>query len=69
MLCLALIHHVRMSANIPKALFLKWLRSLQAVVILVFVNREDQMVIKRLTNKKEQYEDYTLGQFTVYCRA
>lgn len=54
-----------MSANIPNTLFLKWLRSLQAAVILVFVNREDQIVIKRLTNKKEQYEDYTLGQFTV----
>ena len=65
MFCLALIHHVRMSANIPNTLFLKWLHSLQAAVILVFVNREDQMVIKRLTNKKEQYEDYTLGQFTV----
>ena len=65
MLCLALIHHVHISANIPNTLFLKWLHSLQAAVILVFVNREDQMVIKRLTHKKEQYEDYTLGQFTV----
>ncbi|HIG41518.1 MAG TPA: class I SAM-dependent methyltransferase [Gammaproteobacteria bacterium] len=64
-LCLALIHHVRMSANIPNALFLKWLHSLQAAVILEFVHREDEMVVKLLTNKKEQYEDYTLGQFTV----
>jgi 2-polyprenyl-3-methyl-5-hydroxy-6-metoxy-1,4-benzoquinol methylase len=63
-LCLALIHHVRMSANIPNLLFLKWLRSLEAEVILEFVNREDEMVVKLLTNKKEQYEDYNLGQFT-----
>ena len=63
-LCLALIHHVRLSANIPNALFLKWLRSLEAGVILEFVNREDEMVVKLLTNKKEQYEDYNLGQFT-----
>jgi 2-polyprenyl-3-methyl-5-hydroxy-6-metoxy-1,4-benzoquinol methylase len=62
-LCLALIHHVRMSANIPNVLFLKWLRSLNAEVILEFVNREDEMVVKLLTNKKEQYEDYNLDQF------
>ena len=63
MLCLALIHHVRISANIPNRLFLKWLRSLQAEVVLEFVNREDEMVIKLLTNKKEQYDDYNLEQF------
>ncbi|NKB57395.1 MAG: hypothetical protein GKS00_13800 [Alphaproteobacteria bacterium] len=62
-LCLALIHHVRMSANIPNVLFLKWLRSLQSEIILEFVNREDEMVVKLLTNKKEQYEDYNLEQF------
>jgi SAM-dependent methyltransferase len=62
-LCLALIHHMRLSANIPNILFLKWLRSLNAEVILEFVNREDEMVIKLLTNKKEQYEDYNLDQF------
>ena len=43
MLCLALIHHVHMPANIPNAPFLKWLRSLQAAVILGFVNHEDQL--------------------------
>ena len=68
MLCLALIHHVHISANIPNTLFLKWLHSLQAAVILEFVHREDEMVVKLLTNKKEQYEVYTLGQFTVYYR-
>ncbi len=62
-LCLALIHHIRISANIPNILFLKWLRSLQSEVILEFVTREDEMVIKLLTNKKEQYEDYNLNQF------
>lgn len=62
-LCLALIHHIRLSANIPNLLFLKWLRSLEADIILEFVNREDEMVIKLLTNKKEQYADYNLEQF------
>ena len=62
-LCLALIHHVRIAANIPNYLFLQWLRSLDADVILEFVGREDEMVVKLLTNKKEQYEDYNLNQF------
>ena len=62
-LCLALIHHIRMSANIPNVLFLKWLRSLNSDVVLEFVNREDEMVIKLLTNKKEQYADYDIEQF------
>ncbi len=67
-LCLALIHHVRMSANIPNVLFLQWLRSLEAEVILEFVNREDEMVIKLLTNKNEQYEDYNIEQFTTEAK-
>lgn len=62
-LCLALIHHIRLSANIPNVLFLKWLRSLDSEVILEFVNRDDEMVMKLLTNKKQQYNDYSLDQF------
>lgn len=34
-------------------------------MILEFLNRDDQMVIKHLSNKKKRYEDYTLGQLTV----
>jgi len=62
-LCLALIHHIRLSANIPNVLFLKWLRSLDADVVLEFVQREDEMVVKLLTNKDEKYEDYNLKRF------
>lgn len=61
--CLALIHHIRMSSNIPNALFLDWLRSLDCSVIIEFVDRHDEMVIKLLTNKKEKYEDYSRQQF------
>lgn len=62
-LCLALIHHMRLSANIPNSRFLDWLHSTGADVILEFVDRHDEMVIKLLTNKKEQYSDYTLQGF------
>ena len=67
-LCLALIHHIRFSANIPCALFLDWLRSLESEIIIEFVDRSDDMVIKLLTNKKEQYEDYSLEIFEVQLR-
>jgi len=62
-ICLALIHHLRLTENIPNALFLEWLRSLQADIIIEFVNREDEMVRKLLTNKEEQYIDYNETQF------
>jgi len=66
-LCLALIHHMRMSANVPNVMFLQWLRSLDASIIIEFVKREDEMVIKLLTNKTEQYEDYNIDQFISEC--
>lgn len=62
-LCLALIHHIRISANIPLTLFFEWLHSLKASILIEFVNRDDEMVIKLLQNKKETYEDYSLKTF------
>lgn len=62
-LVLALVHHIRISSNIPMDLFLAWLRKLESDVVIEFVNREDEMVIKLLTNKKEQYEDYNIDTF------
>ena len=62
-LCLALIHHLRVVANIPVALLLDWLRSLQAVVIVEFVDRDDEMFQKLLANKDELYPDYTAENF------
>lgn len=66
-LCLALIHHIRISANIPGPLFLEWLRGLGADVVIEFVTRQDEMVIKLLSNKREQYLDYDLPQFIEQC--
>lgn len=60
---LALIHHLRISANVPVAMFLDWLRALGSTVILEFVDRHDEMVEKLLTNKKEQYDDYNKDAF------
>lgn len=62
-MCLALIHHIRVSANVPVPHFLDWLRSLGCAVILEFVNREDEMFKKLLANKSVEYADYNLASF------
>ena len=62
-MCLALIHHIRIGSNIPCEIFLKYLSTLNSNVIIEFVNREDEMVKKLLTNKKEQYDDYNIESF------
>ncbi|MGB5835252.1 MAG: hypothetical protein WBG92_25145 [Thiohalocapsa sp.] len=61
--CLALIHHIRISANVPLVLFLDWLRSLDCEIVIEFVDRHDEMVEKLLVNKKEVYDDYSRSEF------
>ena len=62
-LCLALVHHMRVSANIPLPLFIEWLRSLDATVIIEYVGRDDEMFQKLIENKREDYADYTVENF------
>jgi len=62
-MCLAVIHHIRISSNIPCEIFLKYLRTLDSDIIIEFVNRNDEMVIKLLANKKEKYDDYSIKSF------
>ncbi|MEL6751120.1 MAG: hypothetical protein AAFO70_03460, partial [Pseudomonadota bacterium] len=51
------------AANVPNTKFLAWLRSLNAEIVIEFVDRHDEMVVKLLKNKKEQYDDYQRTQF------
>ena len=67
-LCLALVHHMRVTANIPLALFLDWLHNLNATIILEFVGRDDKMFRKLLANKQEDYADYTTGNWEAELR-
>ncbi len=62
-LCLALVHHMRVSANIPLPLFVEWLRSLDAALIVEFVGRDDEMFLQLIANKREGYADYTPQNF------
>jgi len=62
-LCLALIHHVVISANIPLAEFIDWLSSLGASLVIEFVTKEDPMVQTLLRNKEDNYTDYEIKYF------
>jgi SAM-dependent methyltransferase len=65
-LCLALIHHLVISANIPLREFIDWLASLGTDVVIEFVAKNDPMVQQLLRNKKDQYPDYDQYYFEQY---
>ena len=67
-MCLALLHHVSLGANVPIPMFLDWLRSLGASVIVEFVDRHDEMVEKLLAQKQETYPEYTREIFDTELR-
>jgi hypothetical protein len=52
-LCLALVHHVCITGNVPVRELLDWLRSLDAAVVIEFPDREDPMVQRLLGGKRE----------------
>jgi SAM-dependent methyltransferase len=62
-LCLALIHHMVISANIPLKEFVDWLASLGTSVVIEFITKEDPMVMKLLRNKEDIYIDYEIDYF------
>jgi hypothetical protein len=51
-LCLALVHHVCITGNIPVREFLDWLRALEAVLVIEFPDRSDPMVRRLLSGKR-----------------
>ncbi|KAB2939021.1 MAG: hypothetical protein K8F92_19150 [Hyphomicrobium sp.] len=67
--CLALVHHIVISANVPISSFIQWLGRFNACVIIEFVTREDEMVQKLLMNKKEKHQDYDLESFAASLAA
>ena len=50
-LCLALLHHVVMTGNVPVADFVLWLRELEAALVIEFPTREDPRVRRLLARK------------------
>ena len=62
-LCLALVHHLVISANIPLAEVVAWLAGLDSHLVIEFVSKEDAMVERLLQNKDDIYDDYEIGNF------
>jgi len=57
-LCLALIHHVVITANVPLAEFIDWLAGLTDKLVIEYVSRKDDKVQTLLRNKEDKYQDY-----------
>ena len=58
-LCLALIHHVVISANIPLEEFIGWLADASDQLVMEYVSRSDDKVEALLRNKEDKYSDYS----------
>ena len=62
-LCLALIHHLVISANIPVKSLIDWLSSLGTSLVIEFITKQDSMVEVLLRNKEDNYTDYEIEYF------
>jgi hypothetical protein len=63
-LALALIHHVSITANVPLAEVIDWLAELGATLVIEFPKRDDPMVRRLLSGKREgSNSDYELETF------
>ncbi len=62
-LALALIHHLRISASIPLESIISQLAELAPDGIVEWVDREDGMVQRMLTLRKDVYSDYSWQHF------
>lgn len=62
-LCLALIHHMVITANVPVDDFVSWLAELDSHVIIEFPTREDPMVKRLLQTKEDIFDDYNVESF------
>jgi hypothetical protein len=58
-LCLALVHHLSITGNVPLREVVAWLRDLECEVVVEFPHREDEMVQRLLAAKgDEAHPDY-----------
>ena len=63
-LCLALLHHVVITGNVPPRAFLDWLRSLRSELVIEFPTLEDPMVRRLVAAKRERiHPDYDRERF------
>jgi ribosomal protein L11 methylase PrmA len=68
-LCLALLHHLAIGANLPLDEIVDWLASLHSDLVVEFVTKDDPMVRTLLRNKSEQHPEYDRQTFERLLRA
>ncbi len=63
-LCLALVHHLSIAANVPLDEVVDWLAGLGGVLVVEFADRDDPMVERLLARKRDgAHPDYNLDNF------
>jgi hypothetical protein len=69
-LCLALVHHIAISGNVPTAEIAKWLGGLGGRVVVEFPHRTDPMVQRLLASKRDgAHPDYDAERFAAALAA
>jgi hypothetical protein len=62
-LCLALIHHLAITSNVPIADLVDWFAEIGADLVVEFPTPDDIMVKHLLLNKDQVYADYSVEYF------
>jgi hypothetical protein len=62
-LCLALLHHLVLTGNVPVSEVMEWLAELGGHLVVEMVTKEDPMARKLLLNKVDNYLDYEVPAF------
>jgi hypothetical protein len=65
-LCLALVHHLALTANLPLSEVIEWLRALGARLVIEFVTKDDPMVKRLLMQTTQVHDDYDIMPFEQY---
>jgi hypothetical protein len=69
-LCLALVHHLSITNNIPLREIVEWLRSLDGEIVIEFPDRDDPMVTTLLQSKGDDaHPDYSRDTFEALLTA
>jgi hypothetical protein len=67
-LCLALLHHLVITASVPMAEILQWLRELRSHVVIEFVERDDPMAARLLRGRPDECPEYRRENFEKHLR-
>ena len=63
-MCLAVLHHVVITGNVPMGEFVGWLRGLGATLVIEFPTPDDPMVKRLIDAKRERtHDDYQRTEF------